>query len=57
MRPPVVAPAHAQQLRGELEGQRTAVETILSRAAQVLGLRTRKEVALKAIEAELVRGL
>jgi heat-inducible transcriptional repressor len=40
MRPPVVAPAHAQQLRGELEGQRAAVEAILSRAAQVLGVLT-----------------
>src|SRR5207302_463954 len=40
MRPPAVAPAQAQQLRGELEGQRAAVETILSRAAQVLGVLT-----------------
>ncbi|HEY7192967.1 MAG TPA: heat-inducible transcriptional repressor HrcA [Gemmatimonadales bacterium] len=40
MRPPVVAPAHAQQLRGELEGQRAAIEAILSRAAQVLGVLT-----------------
>jgi len=40
MRPPVVAPAQAQHLRGELEGQRAAVETILSRAAQVLGVLT-----------------
>ena len=40
MRPPLVAPAHAQHLRGELEGQRSAVETILSRAAQVLGVLT-----------------
>ena len=40
MRPPAVAPAHAQQLRGELEGQRAAVEAILSRAAQVLGVLT-----------------
>src|SRR5467141_2610919 len=36
MRPPVVAPALAQHLRGEL----AAVETILSRAAQVLGVLT-----------------
>ncbi|PYP60384.1 MAG: heat-inducible transcription repressor HrcA, partial [Gemmatimonadetes bacterium] len=40
MRPPAVAPAQAQHLRGELEGQRAAVETILSRAAQVLGILT-----------------
>jgi len=40
MRPPLVAPAEAQHLRGELEGQRSAVETILSRAAQVLGVLT-----------------
>src|SRR5881409_3356562 len=40
MRPPAVAPAHAQQLRGELEGQRAAVEAILARAAQVLGVLT-----------------
>src|SRR5213082_1717484 len=36
MRPPAVAPAEAQRLRGELEGQRAAIEAILSRAAQVL---------------------
>jgi heat-inducible transcriptional repressor len=40
MRPPTVAPAQAQRIRGELEGQRTAVEAILSRAAQVLGVLT-----------------
>ena len=40
MRPPLVAPAQAQHLRGALEGQRSAVETILSRAAQVLGVLT-----------------
>src|SRR6266576_2485750 len=40
MRPPVVAAAEAQHLRGELQGQRTAVETILARAAQVLGVLT-----------------
>src|SRR4051812_12838391 len=40
MRPHAVAPDHAQHLRGELEGQRTALETILSRAAQVLGVLT-----------------
>ena len=40
MRPPAVAPAHAEQLRGELQGQRAAVEAILSRAAQVLGVLT-----------------
>jgi heat-inducible transcriptional repressor len=40
MRPPAVAPAEAQHLRGELEGQRAAVETILGRAAQVLGVLT-----------------
>src|SRR5256712_6177743 len=40
MRPPAVAPAQAQHLRGALEGQRDAIETILSRAAQVLGVLT-----------------
>ena len=40
MRPPIVAPAQSQHIRGELEGQRSAVETILSRAAQVLGVLT-----------------
>ena len=40
MRPPVVAPAQDQQLRGELQGQRAAVEAILARAAQVLGVLT-----------------
>ena len=40
MRPPVVAPAQAQHLRGQLETQRSAVEAILSRAAQVLGVLT-----------------
>ena len=40
MRPPLVVPAQAQHIRGELEGQRSAVETILSRAAQVLGVLT-----------------
>jgi heat-inducible transcriptional repressor len=40
MRPPVVAPAQDQRIRGELEGQRAAIETILSRAAQVLGVLT-----------------
>jgi heat-inducible transcriptional repressor len=40
MRPPAVAPAQAQHLRGELEGQRAAIEAILSRAAQVLGVLT-----------------
>jgi len=40
MRPPAVAPAQAQHIRGELEGQRVAVEAILSRAAQVLGVLT-----------------
>jgi heat-inducible transcriptional repressor len=40
MRPPLVAPAQAQHIRGELERQRSAVETILSRAAQVLGVLT-----------------
>ena len=40
MRPPLVAAAEAQHLRGELQGQRSAVETILSRAAQVLGVLT-----------------
>ncbi len=40
MRPRAIAPAQAQHIRGELEGQRTAVEAILSRAAQVLGVLT-----------------
>jgi heat-inducible transcriptional repressor len=40
MRPHTVAPDQAQHLRGELEGQRATVETILSRAAQVLGVLT-----------------
>jgi heat-inducible transcriptional repressor len=40
MRPPAVAPAEDQHLRGELAGQRAAVETILARAAQVLGVLT-----------------
>ena len=40
MRPPMVAAAQAEHIRGELEGQRSAVETILSRAAQVLGVLT-----------------
>src|SRR5213594_3260440 len=29
MRPPAVAAAHDQRIRGELEGQRAAIETIL----------------------------
>ena len=40
MRPPAVAPAQAQHIRGELEGQRAAIDAILSRAAQVLGVLT-----------------
>jgi heat-inducible transcriptional repressor len=40
MRPPIVAAAQAEHIRGELEGQRSAVETILARAAQVLGVLT-----------------
>src|SRR3954452_13301285 len=40
MRPSAVAPAQAEQIRGELEGQRAAIETILSRASQVLGVLT-----------------
>ncbi|HET8713335.1 MAG TPA: heat-inducible transcriptional repressor HrcA [Gemmatimonadales bacterium] len=40
MRPHRVAPDQDQHLRGELEGQRTAIEAILSRAAQVLGVLT-----------------
>lgn len=40
MRPHAIAPDQAQHLRGELEGQRATVETILSRAAQVLGVLT-----------------
>src|SRR5436309_4728942 len=40
MKPPAVAPAQAEHIRGELQGQRAAVEAILSRAAQVLGVLT-----------------
>ena len=40
MKPGAVAPDHAQHIRGELAGQRAAIETILSRAAQVLGVLT-----------------
>jgi heat-inducible transcriptional repressor len=40
MRPPAVAAAEAEHIRGELQGERAAVETILSRAAQVLGVLT-----------------
>lgn len=40
MRPASVAPAQSSHIRGELTGERTAVETILSRAAQVLGVLT-----------------
>src|SRR6266567_4511160 len=40
MRPAAVPVNEAQHLRDELEGQRDAVETILSRAAQVLGVLT-----------------
>lgn len=40
MRPPLVAAAQAQHIRGQLEGQRSAVEAILERAAQVLGVLT-----------------
>ena len=40
MRPSAVAPAQAEHIRGELESQRAAIETILSRAAQVLGVLT-----------------
>ncbi len=40
MRTPTVAAADAQHIRGQLEGQRAAVEAILSRAAQVLGVLT-----------------
>src|SRR5256886_7293910 len=40
MRPPAVAPPQAQRLRGELEGQRAAIEAILSRAAPGLGVLT-----------------
>ena len=40
MRPPAVAPAQARHIRGELEGQRDAIDAILSRAAQVLGVLT-----------------
>ncbi len=40
MKPPRVAPAQADQIRDGLGGERAAVETILSRAAQVLGVLT-----------------
>jgi heat-inducible transcriptional repressor len=40
MKPGAVAPDHAQHILGELAGQRAAIETILSRAAQVLGVLT-----------------
>lgn len=40
MRPASVAPAQSSQIRGELVGERAAVETILARAAQVLGVLT-----------------
>src|SRR5881396_3730922 len=43
MKPPRVAPAQSDQIRDELggpAGERAAVETILSRAAQVLGVLT-----------------
>jgi heat-inducible transcriptional repressor len=40
MRPSAIAPAQAERLRGELQGQRAAIEAILSRAAQVLGVLT-----------------
>ena len=40
MRPHAVAPAQAQHIRGELEGQRDAIDAILARAAQVLGVLT-----------------
>lgn len=40
MKPSAVAPAESEQIRGELKGHRAAIETILSRAAQVLGVLT-----------------
>lgn len=40
MKPARVAAAQSEQIRGELTHHRTAVETILSRAAQVLGVLT-----------------
>jgi heat-inducible transcriptional repressor len=40
MKPRPVAPDQAQHIRGELSRQRAAIETILSRAAQVLGVLT-----------------
>src|ERR1044072_7670480 len=39
MRPPTLAPAEAQHIRGELGGER-AIDAILARAAQVLGVLT-----------------
>ncbi|HXF94626.1 MAG TPA: heat-inducible transcriptional repressor HrcA [Gemmatimonadales bacterium] len=40
MRPSPVAPAEADQIREELEGERAAVEAVLARAAKVLGVLT-----------------
>ncbi|MBI1967236.1 MAG: heat-inducible transcription repressor HrcA [Gemmatimonadetes bacterium] len=40
MRLPLVSASEAHQIREELEGQRTALDQILSRAAQVLGVLT-----------------
>ena len=42
MRPPAVSISQANQIREELAGERTAVDQILSRAAQVLGLLTKE---------------
>ncbi len=39
---PAVSPAESHQIREELSGERTAVDQILSRAAQVLGVLTKE---------------
>ena len=40
MRPPPISPSEASQIREELRGRRAAVEHVLARAAQVLGVLT-----------------
>ncbi len=42
MHPPAVSPSDSNQIREELTGQRNAVDQILSRAAQVLGVLTKE---------------
>src|SRR6185503_19042867 len=53
MRPPIVAAAQAEHIRGELEGQRSAVETILARAAQVLLVLALRSGAVRTIFVEV----